>query len=131
MRIVSVSRRLVASILVIGLLSVALTLVCSDGAHFAGSMTDACAIMSHTDGVSAVVGSDSSESLVSQLFVVVAAFSLFIAMFGASARLVPLSVSPGIPPDPLHGRLRLAAQRLARGEVSPAEYDEIRRVLQG
>lgn len=107
MRIASVSRRLVASILVIGLLSVALTLVCSDGVHFSGTMSDACAIMSHTDGISAVVGSDSSESLVSQLFVVVAAFSLLIAVLGAPARLAPLSASPGIPPDPLHGRLRL------------------------
>jgi len=107
MRIASVSRRFVASILVIGLLSVALTLVCSNGGHFSGMMSDACAIMSHTGGVSAVVGSDSSASLVSQLFVVVAAFSLFIAMFGAPSRLVPLSASPGIPPDPLHGRIRL------------------------
>lgn len=107
MRIASVSRRLVASILVIGLLSVALTLVCSDGGHFAGSMTDACAIMSHTDGVSAIVGSESSQSLVSQLFVVVATFALFIMMFDAPAQLVPMSASPGMPPDPLHGRLRL------------------------
>lgn len=107
MRITSTGRRLVASILVIGLLAVALTLVCSEGVHLSGSVNGVCATMSHTDGVSAVVGSESSQTLVSQLFILTSAFALLVVWFEAPARRVPMGASPGIPPDSLHGSLRL------------------------
>ena len=107
MRNAGTSRRLVASILVIGLLAVALTLVCSESVHFSGRVSGACTTMSHTSGVSAVLGSESSQTLVPQLLILVAAFALLIVWFEAPAQLVPLGASPGIPPDPLHGRLRL------------------------
>jgi len=107
MRITSASKRLVASILVVGLLAVALTLVCSDGVHFSGSMSDACATMSHTDGVSAIIGSESSQTLVPQLLMLVAALALLIVWFETPTQLMPIGASPGLPPDPLHGRLRL------------------------
>lgn len=106
MRITSTHRRLVASILVIGLLAVALTFVCSEGVHFFSNMGRDCAIMSHADGVTAVVGSESGQTLLSGLMVVAAAFVMFVFRLDTTRRLVPMSVSPGIPPDPLHGRFR-------------------------
>lgn len=107
MRIMSTHRRLVASILAIGLLAVALTFVCSEGVHFFSNMGSDCATMSHADGVTAVVGSESGRTLLSGMLAVVAVFAAFVFWFDAPMRLVPISTAPGLPPDPLYGRLRL------------------------
>lgn len=107
MRIMSTHRRLVASILVIGLLAVALTFVCTEGVHFFTNMGSSCATMAHTDGVAAVAGSESGQTLLSGMLAVVAVFAVFVFWFDAPTRLMPIGASPGLPPDPLHGRLRL------------------------
>lgn len=107
MRIARAHTRLVASILVIGLLAVALTFVCSDGIHFAGAMDRGCATMAHTDGISATIGSESSQTLLPGLLVAVLTLALFMFRLDAPLQLVQAGASPGLPPDPLHGRLRL------------------------
>jgi len=107
MRIAGAHTRLVASILVIGLLAVALTFVCSEGIHFAGAMDRSCATMTHVDGISATLETEAGQTLLSGLLLVVATLAVFVFWFDAPLRLVPSGASPGLPPDPLHGRLRL------------------------
>lgn len=107
MRIAGAHTRLVASILVIGLLAVALTFVCSDGIHFAQAMDRGCAIMTHADGISATIGSESSRTLLPGLLVVAAVVALFTFWFDVPLILATSDAPSGLPPDPLHGRLRL------------------------
>ena len=103
------SRRLVASILVIGLLSVALSLVCSEGAHlpFLGGLDGKCAVMAHTDIVPAIVGSESSGTLVSQLVVLGSGFALFAPVVPTTAHVALVGAAPNPPPDPMNGVLRI------------------------
>jgi len=62
---------------------------------------------------------------------------LFLIPFAILLMVPPAGVTASQPgmqgPPSVSGQdpLDIAAQRLARGEVSPAEYDEIRRVLLG
>ena len=110
MRFAISSKWWVASILVIGLFSVALTFVCSEGIHlpFSGTMDTKCAIMGHSDGAAAIAESESASTLVPQLLVVAAGFVAFIFLFEAPARLVPASASSSSPPpDPRFGRFRV------------------------
>jgi len=109
MHLASGSRRLVASILVIGLLSVALSLVCSEGAHlpFFGGMDGKCAVMAHSDITPAIVGSESSQTLVSQLAAIGATLVIFAFFAPASTRVAFVGVVPNPPPDPMNGVLRI------------------------
>ena len=103
------SRRLVASILVIGLLSVALSLVCSDVAHLPvlGGADGKCAVVDHTDIVPATIGSESSATLVSQLLVLGSGFALFLLVVPTTAHVTLVGVVPNPPPDPMNGVLRI------------------------
>jgi hypothetical protein len=103
------NKRWVALILVVGLLAVALTLVCSEGVHlpFLGGMDGKCAVMSHSGSADAIFSSDSAHTLVSQLLILGVALVAFTLLFEAPARLVLASASPSPPPDPRFGRLRL------------------------
>ena len=103
------SDRVVASILVIGLLSVALSLVCTDGVHlpFFGTLDGKCARMAHTDPTPATVGSASSQTLVSQLVVLGSDPALFAPSAPSRSRTTLVDALPNPPPDPLNGRLRI------------------------
>jgi len=103
------SRRLVASILVIGLLSVALSLVCTEGAHlpFGGGLDGKCAVMAHSDITPAIVGTESSQTLVSQMVAIGAGLVLFVSFAPASVRVAFVNVAPNPPPDPMNGVLRI------------------------
>lgn len=109
MHLASGSRRLVASILVIGLLSVALSLVCSEGLHlpFFGGTDGKCAVIAHSDTTSVIVGSESSQTLVSQLASIGATLVMFAFFAPTSTRVAFVGAVPYPPPDPLNGVLRI------------------------
>ncbi len=109
MRIVMSSRRWVASILMVGLLVGALTLVCTEGIHlpFSAPIDGNCAIVTHSGIGFATLGSESSQTLVPQLALLAAGLFAFAILFEAPARRVPVVVSPSPPPDPRFGRFRI------------------------
>ena len=109
MRFALDSRRLMVPMLVIGMLAVALTLVCSEGVHppLSHAMDGGCAVMGHSGLAAGTLGSDSAQALVSQLIVLTAGLTLATAMVVAPVRLMPVVAAPSPPPDPRFGRLRI------------------------
>lgn len=109
MRLAIDNKRLVALIILIGVLGVAFSLVCSEGIHlpFVGDTDGKCAVMTHSAVVDAVLGSESSHTLVSPLITLVVGLLAFSFLFEAPARFVLASASPSPPPDPRFGRLRI------------------------
>jgi hypothetical protein len=101
--------RLVASILVIGLLAAVLAVACPQGVHPASAKIadPACAVMTHAGVASAVLGSDSGRTLIAGAVAGAATLSLFALSLESTARLAPAATTPGSPVDPLHGRLRI------------------------
>ena len=109
MRLARDSSRVVASILAIGILAVVLTVACPEGVHvtFTRALGSACAAMPHAGGVAAAVASEPARAVTPVVTAVAAAFAPVLISSFEVASLAPLAVSPGVPTDPLHGRLRL------------------------
>ncbi len=109
MRTELVSRRLGVSILVIGMLAITLTLVCSEGIHapLSGSMDGNCVAMSHSGLTSGALGSDTAQTLVTQLMVLAFGLAASVAIFDSPVRLALVIATPSPPPDPSFGRLRI------------------------
>lgn len=109
MRFVLLSKRMIAPIIVIGLLTVALTLVCSEGVHtpISGNMDRGCAVMSHSGLATGTLGSESTQTLISQLMVIGLGAVLAMFMLVSPVRTSPVIAAPSPPPDSRFGRLRI------------------------
>jgi len=109
MRLAIENKKWMALILVIGVVAASLSLVCTEGIHipFLGTMDGQCLVMTHSAAVDAVLGSDSSHTLVPQLLVLAVGLAAFTSLLQAPARFVLVSASLSPPPDPRYGRLRL------------------------
>lgn len=103
------SRRLIATILLIVVLTASLAILCPDGIHLPvpGGMGTSCLVMTHTSVLGSATGGDSSPLLLSVALVI--AIGLATMLGTAEPRLVADhgNASLGPPVDPLNGRLRI------------------------
>jgi hypothetical protein len=109
MRLAARHRNLIATIIVIAVALVALTVLCADGVHgpLAGSISEACAAMTHSAGLGEGSVADVASASASTLAVAIAGFVL---VFGATfARPVSSHTGASLAPtaNPLNGRLLL------------------------
>lgn len=109
MQFASDNRKLVATLLVVGLLSAVLVIACPLGVHVSTlqSMSPKCFAMAHSSVLGAAIETGSARTLVTQLL---AAAIVVAAVFGSAlspARRLSAIAAPLTPVDPLNGRLRI------------------------
>lgn len=109
MRLVGTANRWGASILAIGLLAAVLLVACADGRLVQLSRLNgsACAVMTHSGEPASAAVAGAGRAVPPGAVASAVAFVASAPSMGAIARVVPVSVTPSPPADPLHGRLRL------------------------
>jgi len=103
------NRRLIATILLIVVLSASLAILCPEGIHLpvSGGMDSACVVMTHSNVLGSATSAGSSPLLLPVMLVVVIGLATMLGP--ARPRLVADhgNASLGPPVDPLNGRLRI------------------------
>ena len=109
MRLAAKQRSLIATIIVIAVVLVALTVLCAEGIHvlLSGSISEACAAMTHSAGLGAASDANVVSAIASMLAVAIVGFAL---MFNTTFA-QPVSSRTGVSrvptANPLNGRLRI------------------------
>ncbi|HEX9093452.1 MAG TPA: hypothetical protein VF902_05665 [Coriobacteriia bacterium] len=109
MRFVRDTRTLIGAILVIGLVAAVFSFVCTDGVHlaFGGTLSPACAVMSHANTALAATIAGSGSTIASTLALLVFGLGLMAWRPVLATSRAVSRAAPGLGSDPLNGRLRI------------------------
>ena len=109
MRLALGNRSLVATIIVIVMLTATLAVACPDSIHLPSlrSMDSWCLVMTHSSALGTAVGSDGAAPLVSMMLAIVLGLGAMLTLVRPTLAADPGSAAPRRSFDPLNGLLRL------------------------